>query len=118
MVPLCTFPNSTGKTCGSTALRGRDYCYFHNPARRVSGRRYPTTRPAYRWYALYRKIPQLRPEQASPVWNQLAEAALNHEISQEWLFKILKRYNLRVMELGAQMRQADAAGGGVQRLTS
>ena len=104
MVPLCTFPNSTGKSCGSPALRGRDHCYFHNPARRLSGPRHPTTRPSYRWNALYRKIPRMRPEQAIPVWNQLAEAALDQQISQEMLFKILNRYNQRVIELGVQIR--------------
>jgi hypothetical protein len=104
VVPLCTFPNSNGKTCGSPALRGRDYCHFHNPARRVSGPRARTTRPGYRWYALYRKMPRMRAEEAIPLWNQVAEAALNREIPQEWIFKIMNRYTARVTELGAQLR--------------
>ncbi|MBV8674107.1 MAG: hypothetical protein JOZ33_11780, partial [Acidobacteriaceae bacterium] len=81
MVPLCTFLNSTGKTCGSPALSGRNYCYFHNPGHRVSGPRRRTTRPGYRWYSLYRKLPAIRREEAVPVWNHVVEAALKHEIS-------------------------------------
>jgi hypothetical protein len=46
----------------------------------------------------------MRPEQAFPVWNQVAEAVLNREISQEWVFRIMNRYTARVMELGDQMR--------------
>ena len=104
MVPLCTFPNSAGKICGSPALRGRDHCHFHNPARPVSGPRRPTTRPAYRWYSLYRSLQNMPPEQAIPTWNHVVQAALKHEISQESVFKIMKRYAARVNELGATMR--------------
>jgi len=105
VVPLCTVPNSTGKTCGSPALRGHTHCYFHNPSRRVSGPRRPTTRAGYRWYSLYRKLPAMRPEQAIPTWNHVVDAALKHEVSREWVFKIMKRYAARVNELGAAMPQ-------------
>jgi hypothetical protein len=105
MVRLCTFPNSKGKTCGSPALRGRDHCYFHDPARRISGPRRPTTRSSYRWYGFYRKISGMRPEEAIPMWNQVMEAVLNHQMSQEWLFKITNRYTARVRGLGTLMRQ-------------
>ena len=105
MVPLCTFPSSTGKPCGSPALRGRNHCYFHNPSRRVSGPRRPTTRAGYRWYSLYRKLSKMRPEQAIPTWNYVVEAALKHEISKEWVFKIMKRYAARVNELKAATQQ-------------
>ena len=105
MVPLCTFPNSTGKTCGSPALRGRKHCYFHNPSRRVSGPRRPTTRPSYRWYSFYRKLSNMRPDQAISTWSYVVEAALKHEISQEWVLKIMNRYAARVNELGAAMQQ-------------
>ncbi len=101
IVPLCTFPSSTGKTCGSPALRGRNHCYFHNPSRRVSGPHRPTTRAGYRWYSLYRKLPKMRLEQAIPIWNNVVEAALKHEISKEWVFKLMKRYAARINELGA-----------------
>jgi len=105
VVPLCTFPNSTGKPCGSPAVRGRNHCYFHNPSHRVSGPRRPTTRASYRWYSFYRKLSKMRPEQAIPTWNCVVEAALKHEISKEWVFKIMKRYAARMNELGAAMQQ-------------
>ena len=105
MVPLCTLPSSTGKPCGSPALRGRNHCYFHNPSRRGSGPRRPTTRPSYRWYSFYRKLPNMRPDQAISTWSYVVEAALKHEISQEWVLKIMKRYAARVNELGAAMQQ-------------
>jgi len=101
MVPLCTFPNSAGNTCASPALRGRNHCYFHNPARRVSGPRRPTSRASYRWYRLYRQLPGMRPEEAIPVWNHVVAAVLNHEISKEWVLRIMNRYTARVSELGA-----------------
>src|ERR1700751_5833180 len=108
MVPLCRHLLSSNKTCGSPALRGQHFCYHHHPSRRLSGPGHPTTRSSYRWYAFYRKISRMRPEQAIAVWNQVAEAVLNHEISQEWVFRIMNRYTARVMELGAQMRQRQA----------
>jgi hypothetical protein len=108
MVPLCRHLLSSNKTCGSPALRGQYFCYHHHPSRRLSGPRRPTTRSSYRWYAFYRKISTMRPEQALTVWNQVAEAVLNHEISQEWVFRIMNRYTARVRELGAQMRQHQA----------
>ena len=63
---------------------------------------------SYRWYAFHRRISRMRPEQAIAVWDQVAEAVLNHEISQEWVFRIMNRYTARVMELGARMRQRPA----------
>jgi len=110
VVPLCRHVLRTNKTCGSPALRGQYFCYFHHPSRRVSGPRRPSSRRSYRWYALYRKIPTLRPEQAIPVWNQLVEAVLSRQISQEMLFKIMNRYTHRMMELGAQIREHRSAG--------
>jgi hypothetical protein len=107
VVPLCTQTNSAGKTCASPALRGRNHCYFHNPARRASGPRRPTTRPGYRWYSLYRKLSKMRPEQAIPIWNQVVEAVLKHEISREWVLRIMKRYTARVTELGAARQQRE-----------
>jgi hypothetical protein len=104
VVPLCTFPNSAGKSCGSP-LRGRNHCYFHNPARRASGPRRPTTRPGYRWYSFYHKLPKMRPEQAIPTWSHVVEVALKHEISKEWVFKIMQRYAARMNELGAAIQQ-------------
>ena len=47
----------------------------------------------------------MRPEQAIPIWNHVVEAALRHEISKEWVLKIMKRYAARVNELGAAMQQ-------------
>ena len=105
MVPLCTFPNSTGKTCGSPALSGRNHCYFHNPGRRVSGPRRPTGRRGYRGYSLYRKLPGMRREQAIPIWNHVVQAALKREIPSEWVLKIMQRYAARMNELGAATQQ-------------
>ena len=109
MVPLCSFFNSTGQPCSSPALRGRNHCYFHNPTRRVSGPRRRTTRAGYRWYSLYRKLPAMRPEQAIPTWNHVVEAALKHEISQEWVFKIMERYAARMNQLGAAIEHRPSA---------
>lgn len=50
----------------------------------------------------------MRPEQAFRVWNEVAEAVLNHEIPREWVFRIMDRYTARVVELGAQMRRSQA----------
>jgi len=108
MVPLCKHVLPSNKTCASPALRGRHFCHFHDPGRRFSGPRRPTTRSSYRWYGFYRKISRMRPEQAIPVWNQVVEAVINHEISQEWVFRIMDRYTARVAELGAQIRSRDA----------
>ncbi len=49
----------------------------------------------------------MQSEEAFRVWNQVAEAVLNHEISQEWVFRIMNRYTARVTELGALMRQRE-----------
>ena len=108
MVPLCTFVHPSGKTCASPAVRGRGHCYFHNPARRVSGPRRPTTRPGYRWYSFSRKISRMRLQEAVPVWCQLVEAVINHEIPRERLFRIFNRYNRRVMALRTRMRLPEA----------
>ncbi len=108
MVPLCTLPNSTGKTCGAPAIRGRHFCYHHDPARRVSGPRRPATRKSYRWYALYRSISRMRPNQAIAVWTEVVEAVLNHEISQEWVLRIMDRYTRRCTELGERLCRAQA----------
>jgi hypothetical protein len=43
----------------------------------------------------------MRLEQAIPIWNNVVEAALKHEISKEWVFKLMKRYAARINELGA-----------------
>ncbi len=33
-IPLCTHRFLDGHTCGSPALRGEQFCYFHHPRRR------------------------------------------------------------------------------------
>jgi hypothetical protein len=109
VVPLCTFVRPNGKTCASPALRRQSHCYFHNPRRRVSGPRHPTSRTGYRWYSIYRRIPSLRRDQVMPLHTQLLDAVINNEIRQETLFKILNRLNDRVVELGQNMLPKPAA---------
>ena len=118
MVPLCTFVHPTGKTCASPALRTRDHCYFHNPQRRVSGPRHPTTRAGYRWHSLYRKIPTLRREQLMPIQTRLVTAAINHTIPREMLFRILDRLNRRVVEIGNELSLEQTAAHTKQRRNS
>ena len=108
MVQLCTFVHANGKTCGSPALRNQHHCYFHNPSRRFSGPRHPTTHAGYRWYSLYRKIPILRRDEIVPVQTELVTAAINRQITQRMLFRILNRLNRRIMELGNQQRNLSA----------
>ncbi|HEX3470774.1 MAG TPA: hypothetical protein VHT28_06265 [Silvibacterium sp.] len=109
MVPLCTFIHPNGKTCASPSLRTRDYCYFHNPSRRVSGPRQPTRRTGYRWYLLYRKIPTLRREQVIPLQTELVTAVSEHQIPREIFFKIMPRFNRRIVELGNELRRQEAS---------
>lgn len=42
--PNCRHIQPTGKRCGSPALRGEPFCYFHHPTRRPQRR--PVARPA------------------------------------------------------------------------
>ncbi len=41
--PICHHLHPTGKRCGSPALRGEQFCFFHHPTRRP-----PTRTPAVR----------------------------------------------------------------------
>jgi hypothetical protein len=43
--PTCQHLHSTGKRCGSPALRGERFCFFHHPTRRPPTRTRPSRTP-------------------------------------------------------------------------
>jgi hypothetical protein len=45
MIPECHYLMPTDRQCGSPALRGQLYCYFHQPSRRPARRRLRTRYP-------------------------------------------------------------------------
>jgi hypothetical protein len=48
MIPPCHRIMPDGRQCGSPALRGQDYCYYHHPNRRPIRKprtRYPNLNP-------------------------------------------------------------------------
>ena len=45
--PTCHHLQPTGKTCGSPALRGEQFCFFHHPTRRPPARTAPSPTSFY-----------------------------------------------------------------------
>jgi hypothetical protein len=43
--PTCHHLHPTGKPCGSPALRGEQFCFFHHPTRRPPSRTAPSRTP-------------------------------------------------------------------------
>ena len=96
MVPLCTRILAHGETCGSPAMRGRRYCFHHQPRRAASFARRSTTRPGYQWYSLSRAIPTMCPEELRGPLAQILDAALDNRIAPRRAGKLLRRVNTQV----------------------
>jgi len=109
MVPLCNFVRPTGNTCNCPALRCRNRCY--STTRRVASPdpAAPPLAPDTAGTRSIAKYPGSGLKKLFQSGTSLPEAAINHEISQEMLYKILNRYTRRVIRLGGQMRQREAS---------
>ncbi|HYH00684.1 MAG TPA: hypothetical protein VD837_16245 [Terriglobales bacterium] len=56
IVPQCHHRKDNGIRCGSPALRGRDFCYFHDRQRRDHPTRRPRTNTRYRDIMQFRAL--------------------------------------------------------------